>query len=91
MREASGITRDVSNRGTFIEAAVVPPVGARLELSMHVPPISATQRQVVQLIGEGMVLRTEAPGTPEAGFAAEVMLHNESCSYNLAILPSEMQ
>jgi len=78
LQEAQGITRDISDRGVFILAKQLPPAGARVEVDVHLPAVSTAARSA-QLHGEGTVLRTCEAAAKEAGFAAAVVFHAESC------------
>ena len=77
LQEAQGITRDISDRGVFILAKQLPPVGVRVEVDVYLPAVSAAARSA-QLHGEGAVLRTSEAQAKESGFAAAVVFHAES-------------
>ena len=77
LQEAQGRIRDISSRGVFILAEVLPSPGAHLELNVYLPSLSGTPRSV-QLSGEGTVLRVARGEVGQSGFAAEVIFHAES-------------
>ena len=77
LQEAQGITLNICDRGVFILANELPPVGRRVELDVHLPAVTGTAR-AAQLHGEGTVVRTSARGATESGFAAAVVFQTES-------------
>ena len=77
LREAQGITHDICDRGVFILARDVPPLGKCVELDVHLPAVAETGRAVV-LHGEGTVVRTIPRGAKQSGFAAAVVFRTES-------------
>ena len=77
MQEAHGITHDISDRGVFVLAKELPPVGKCVELDIHLPTFGGSAR-AAQLHGEGTVVRTTARGATESGFAASVLFQTGS-------------
>jgi hypothetical protein len=77
LQEAQGITRNICDRGVFILAKALPPVGKCVELDVHLPAVTGTAR-AAQLHGEGTVVRTSGLGGNESGFAAAVVFRTES-------------
>lgn len=77
LQGAQGITRDISDRGVFILANELPPVGKCVELDVYLPAVPGTAR-AAQLHGEGTVVRVNGGGATESGFAAEVVFRAES-------------
>lgn len=67
-REDVGRTRDISTSGTFLTCLTQLPVGAKVSLEIHLPPLERETLQRVRLQSTGKVIRaTQTPG--EAGFA----------------------
>lgn len=77
LQEAQGTTLDICDRGVYVLAKQLPPLGAHLRLDVHLPPVSETARSV-QLQGEGTVLRTSGQGPMGSGFAAAVVFQTGS-------------
>ena len=77
LQEAQGITHDISDRGVFILAKELPPVGKIVELDVHLSTVTGTAR-AAHLHGEGTVVRTSGRGAKESGFAAAVVFQTES-------------
>jgi len=77
LQESQGITLDICDRGVFILAKEVPPVGKCVELDVRLPAVAGTARAAL-LHGEGTVVRTSGRGTKESGFAAAVVFQTES-------------
>jgi len=77
LQEAQGITHDICDRGVFVLAKDVPPVGKCVELDVHLPAVAETARAAL-LHGEGTVVRTSGRGAKESGFAAAVVFQTES-------------
>jgi hypothetical protein len=77
--EGKGITRDISTGGTFIVTDTVPESGAQLEIDVYLP---STRRSstVLQLHGEGKVIRADWQHKRLVGFAAEVNLRADAAS-----------
>jgi len=69
-QESVGRTRDLSRAGIFVVGNVVPQVGTKCSLEVHLPPLEASAYQRFQLKAEGKVLRVETKGQ-ESGFAAD--------------------
>jgi len=77
LQEAQGITLDICDRGVFILAKEVPPVGKCVELDVHLPAVTGTARAAL-LHGEGTVVRISGREAKESGFAAAVVFQTES-------------
>lgn len=78
MQSCEGVTHDLSISGVFIEAAICPPTGARVDFDILLPPMDGAEYST-RLRGDGMVLRAEecqGPGR-KAGFAAAVQFYAE--------------
>jgi len=70
--KAQGTTRDISYRGVFIVSDLLPLVGAHLDVEVYLPSMSAPSN-LVELHGEGKVVRTSRRRGSESGFAAEAV------------------
>ena len=77
LQEGQGNTLNISDRGVFILAKELPPVGKCVELDVYLPAVTGTAR-AAQLHGEGTVVRTNGRGAKESGFAAAVVFQTES-------------
>lgn len=63
-----GFTRDLSVRGAFVFATILPPLEAGIKIKGFLPP--SGQALPVRMFGEGRVVRVEpATGSCPAGFA----------------------
>lgn len=67
-REDLGRTRDISTAGVFLTCRALPPVGAELDLEVHLPPFERNTLQRLQLKATGKVIRVTETAQ-EAGFA----------------------
>jgi len=76
LEEGQGTTRDISWQGVFVVATFFPPVRMRLEIEVYLAAARGPPR-VVQLHGEGKVVRASREGS-ESGFAAEVVFRESS-------------
>ncbi len=63
LQQGDGWTRNVSSRGICIAADIIPPVLARVEFDITLPPTEL--RESRRIFGEGEVCRMEAKATPE--------------------------
>jgi len=90
LQEAQGTTRDISDRGVFVVAELLPFPGAHVELDVYLPSAGLTPRSV-QLHGEGIVLRVGEVGTSQSGFAAEVLFQTESYDAATVLGPKGIQ
>lgn len=68
MQESSGMTRDISTAGVFVESSACPPQGALIGLEIRLPDFA------LQLNFEGRVLRVEAEDDRQ-GFAVGGFLY----------------
>ena len=80
-RTGAGETRNISHCGVLVAAGECPPIGAAIQITVHLPHRSAGAG--MKLEGEGKVLRVEnADGTVESNsggvFAASVQFHFEA-------------
>jgi hypothetical protein len=90
LQEAQGTTRDISGRGVFVVAELLPSPGAHVKLDVYLPSVGLRPRSV-QLHGEGTVLRVGEVGTNHSGFAAEVLFHTESYDAATVLGPKGIQ
>ena len=90
LQEAQGITHDICDRGVFILAKELPPVGKCVELDVHLPAVAETARAAV-LHGEGTVVRTSGRGAKESGFAAAVVFQTESSETSAVLRTRRIQ
>ena len=85
LQEAQGITRDISDRGIFILAKELPPVGKYVELDVHLPEVTG------KLHGEGIVVWTSGRDAEVTGFGASVLFRTESSDIATALGPERIQ
>jgi hypothetical protein len=90
LQEAQGITLDICDRGVFVLAKEVPPVGKCVELDVHLPAVTGTAR-AAKLHGEGTVVRPSGRGTEVSGFAAAVIFRTESSGTAPVLGPERIQ
>lgn len=90
LREARGAIRDISDRGVYITAGLAPPLGARLDVNVLLPPPEAGSSSV-ELQGEGTVVRIDREAEGIKGFAAAVAFHTESASGPTVVNPKRLQ
>lgn len=69
--QGTGLTQDISARGALVLAQEVPPLGARVEVTVMVPPGKLGEVAKAHLRGKGTVVRV----TSAVNFAAEVIFH----------------
>lgn len=79
LQEDRGAVRDISDRGVYVTARIAPPLGAHLEVDVHLPPLEAGGG-AVQLHGEGTVVRVDRQADDTQGFAAAVTFQTEAAS-----------
>jgi hypothetical protein len=79
LQEDRGTVRDISDRGVYLTANIVPPLGAHLEVDVCLPPLE-TGSGAVQLHGEGTVVRVDRQADNVQGFAAAVTFQTEAAS-----------
>jgi hypothetical protein len=79
--EYEGRTRNISEKGAFVEAANLPPIGSSVELYFSVPSISCAEGKMhVQFTGETLRVEWPEQGEHSGGFAItshEIVWHNE--------------
>jgi hypothetical protein len=69
-RQGEGHTRNISEKGAFVEAAIVPPIGSSVELHFSLPALSDSGRQMRVLhTGETIRLEGTEQGERGGGFA----------------------
>jgi len=90
LEETSGAIRDISDRGVFIVTDTVPPVGAHLDVDVHLPSLDVNSG-AVQLHGEGVVVRVETSADEGRGFAARVVFQTEIAGGRSVIDPRKVQ
>ena len=90
LQEAHGIARDISDRGVFVLAKDLPPLGVHVELQVHLPAVTGTSRSA-QLHGEGTVVRTSGRGARDSGFAAAAVFHTGSSDGTPVFGPERIQ
>ena len=66
---AEGVTRDISLSGAFVFTRTCPPVGATLELDIHLSSAPGSGGRTVRIKTEATVIRVEHSAAAE-GFAA---------------------
>ena len=79
--KGTGSTRDISNRGAFIQALSTPPVGSDISVVLTLPSMMSYTPKKSQLRGRGTVVRV----VPEQGFVVDVsfrILRTESADMN---------
>jgi PilZ domain-containing protein len=70
MHEGGGHTRNVSEKGAFVDAAVLPPIGSSVELHFSLPSVPHAERKMhVQFMGEIIRLEWTKQGEQSSGFA----------------------
>lgn len=72
-RQGTGKTRDISVSGAYILSDCQPPIGAAVQMSVTLPPLSGSKR-VAQLSIDAQTIRIDASGfavTGKTGFQLE--------------------
>ena len=70
MRQGEGSTRNISEKGVFVEAPICPPIGCSVELHYSLPAVPYAERQMhVHHSGESLRLEGTVHGGHSAGFA----------------------
>jgi hypothetical protein len=87
LQENRGSIRDISDRGVYVTADIVPPLGAHLEVHVHLPSLELGSG-AVQLHGEGTVVRVDQRAENAQGFAAAVTFQTEGASGPTVVNPS---
>src|SRR5579863_1990851 len=79
LRHGEGQTRNIGEKGAFVDAAVCPPIGSNVEVHFSLPALSESGRGMhVQHTGEVLRLEDMKQGAKTAGFAItsrEVVWH----------------
>ena len=89
LREGRGTTLDISSRGVFVIADVVPQTGVQLELDIDLRSLTP-EWKTLRFHGEGKVVRIIEKG-PDSGFAAEVLFQTETSDATLSEYHSRIQ
>jgi hypothetical protein len=74
LQERMGVTRDICSTGGFVLADAHPPGGAHVEVDVYFP---LSDMKIVQLHGDGKVVRLERQENVISGFAAELAFQTE--------------
>jgi hypothetical protein len=70
VRQGEGHTRNICDKGAFVDAAICPPIGSSVELQFSLPPLSDKARKMhVQYTGESLRLEGKEQGEHRSGFA----------------------
>jgi hypothetical protein len=70
VRQGDGLTRNISEKGAFVYAAILPPIGSSVELHFSLPALSDLGRKMhVQHTGETLRLGGTEQGEHSGGFA----------------------
>jgi hypothetical protein len=70
VRQGEGHTRNISDKGAFVDAAILPPIGSSVELHFSLPALSDKARKMhVQYTGETLRLEGKEQGEHSSGFA----------------------
>ena len=70
VRHGEGCTRNISERGVFVDAAICPPIGSSIELHYSLPALPGSSR-IMHVHHTGETIRREwaEPGEHSGGFA----------------------
>jgi hypothetical protein len=81
VRQGEGHTRNVSENGAFVEAAILPSIGSSVEMHFSLPSVpNAESKMYVQFTGETLRLEGTEQGKHSGGFAItsrKVVWHDE--------------
>lgn len=70
VRQGEGLTRNISEKGAFVDASIPPPIGSSVELHFSLPALSDSGRKMhVQHTGEILRLGGTEQGERGDGFA----------------------
>ena len=70
VRHGEGNSRNISDKGAFVDAAILPPIGSSVELHFSLPAFSDKARKMhVQYTGETLRLEGQEQGEHCSGFA----------------------
>jgi PilZ domain len=89
LQESKGTIQDISDRGIFVAADVVPPRGAHVEVDVYLPSLEVGA-SAVQLHGEGTVVRVKREAEGIKGFAAAVTFQTEAASGFTVVNPQKV-
>jgi PilZ domain len=89
LMEGRGAIRDISDRGVYVTAELAPPLGARLDVDVLLPPPEAASNSV-ELHGEGTVVRIDREAEQIIGFAASVAFRTEATGSTGAVKPTDV-
>jgi hypothetical protein len=68
--QGEGRTRNISEKGVFVDAAICPPIGSSVELHFSLPALPDSERKMhVQHTGETLRLEGTEQGEHSGGFA----------------------
>lgn len=90
LQQSSGTIRDISDRGAFVTADVVPPTGAHLDVDVHLPSLESGSG-AMHLHGEGTVVRVDLQVEGIRGFAAALAFQTEAGSWPTVVSPGKLQ
>jgi hypothetical protein len=90
LQDGKGETRDISTTGAFIVTDTAPSGGARLELTVYLPPLGGTGN-AVQLRSEGKVIRVVRQESTVNGFAAEGIFQTGTSNQPTVLYPGKPQ
>ena len=90
LQEGRGTIRDISDRGVYISADLLPPAGAHLDVEVYLPSLDLDSG-AVQLHGEGTVIRVDRQAEANKGFAASVAFQTEAASGPTVVNPGKVQ
>jgi hypothetical protein len=70
VRQGEGHTRNISEKGAFVDGSILPPIGSSVELHFSLPALSDSSRKMhVQHTGETLRLGGTEQGEHSGGFA----------------------
>jgi hypothetical protein len=70
VRQGEGRTRNISEKGAFVDAAILPPIGSSVQLQFSLPALSGSGRKMHVLhTGETLRLEWTEQGEQSGGFA----------------------
>jgi hypothetical protein len=70
VRHGEGRTRNISDKGAFVDAGICPTIGSSVELHFSLPALSDKARKMhVQYTGETLRLEGKGQGVLYSGFA----------------------
>jgi hypothetical protein len=89
MHQGEGLTRNVSEKGAFVDAAILPQIGSFVELHFSLPSVPDAERKMyVQLTGKTLRLEGTEQGEHSGGFAimnrAIVWHYEDGIKWNLS-------